>query len=460
MKQKRIPVSEQSLSFNGKSLGDKSTVGSLNIVAKSTLLLSPPGGGGGGAFQIFIKPVAAAPFVVMVKASDSIAQVKLVIMKQKRIPVSEQMLWFKSMILLNNITVRTLQVAPNATMLLARSLSVYGGTSNKGDSCFFPFAFDGSLHYSCISAGKSAPWCYTSADSKRWGYCRSLSPPVIDVPSVTMWGGSSRLNDTCSFPFPFNGTLHGSCVTAPLVDQGLHNPWCLTLENGMWARWGYCLEVSALARVTVWGGSSIKGDFCSFPFAYQGQLHAACITSGRAAPWCFSASNLSRWGFCGRPPPPPPPKVQLLGIAGKIFTNAPTSGAQVKAYPIASVYSKSSISLPPNSTFTSTTYTNGTGVFALWLEPGHYHLIFSTPAVPGANHPKQSTLAALAPSVFSVTCESVQHCMFSHEGALALTCKDRVHKCDGVCNVKTFDRLNVLVRRSSVTCYPLSRVEE
>ncbi len=80
--------------------------------------------------------------------------------------------------------------------------------------------------------------------------------------------------------------------------------------------------------------------------------------------------------------------------------------------------------------------------------------------IPTVDHPKQSTLAALAPSVFSVTCQSVQHCMFSHEGVLALTCKDRVHHCTDVCKVKTFDRLNIMVNHGSVTCYPLASVEE
>ncbi len=460
MKLKHIPVSEQDLSFDGKSLGNEATVTSLKIASKSTLLLSSPGSGGGGSIQIFIKPVTAAPFVITVKPSDSISNVKLIIMKLKHIPVSEQILYLNNRNILNNKTIGSLHVVANSTILLVRMHAVYGGSSKQGDSCFFPFVFDRSLHYSCISTGKDAPWCFTTQDSKRWGYCGPVVAPVIVSPTVTMWGGSSRINDTCSFPFPFNNSLHGSCVVAPSLDQRLHRPWCFTLDNGKWARWGYCLNTSALERVSVWGGSSIVGDVCSFPFAYQGSLHGSCIAAGRVAPWCFSASNLSRWGFCGHPPPPPPPKVQLLGIAGRMFSNTPTSGAQVKAFPIVSVYSKGSLEVPLNSTFSSIALTNSSGIFAMWLEPGHYHLLFSTPKMPTADQPKESTLAALAPSVFSVTCQSVQHCMFSNEGVLALTCKDHVHHCDGLCKVKTFDRLNIMVHQGTVTCYPLARVEE
>jgi hypothetical protein len=460
MKEKRIPVSEQRLLLGGKTLGNDATVASLKMSDKSILLLFPQSSGGEGNMQIFIKPLTAAPFVITVKPSDSVAQIKLVIMQQKQIPVSEQSLSFRNRNVQNNMTVASLQITANCTLLLVRVHVVYGGTSMHGDSCFFPFAFAGSLHYSCTSAGKRSPWCFTTADSKRWGYCGLAAAPFIALPSVTMWGGSSRVNDTCSFPFPFNNSLHSTCVSSPSLDRSLRKPWCLTLQNGKWARWGYCLNASALDRVPVWGGSSITGDTCAFPFAYQGALHAECIRADRGSPWCFSATNLSRWGFCGFPPPPPPPKVVLMGIAGKMFSNAPTSGAQVRAYTIASVYSTTSTSLPLNTSFASKAVSNGTGVFSLWLEPGHYHLHFSSPEMPDVGHPKQSTLAALAPSVFSVSCQAVQHCMFSREGALALTCTDRVHKCDGACTVKTFDRLNVMVRRGSVTCYPLASVEE
>jgi hypothetical protein len=236
-------------------------------------------------------------------------------------------------------------------------------------------------------------------------------------------------------------------------------PWCLTLENGKWARWGYCLNQSSLESVSVWGGSSIEGDTCSFPFAFRGALHASCITAGRALPWCFSAANLSRWGFCGPAPPPPPPKVELLGMAGRMFSNAPTSGAKVEAYPIESVYSRASAAGRSNTTSASTALTNSTGSFSLWLEPGHYSLQFSSPNMPGADHPAESTLSALAPSVFSVTCQFVQHCMTSHEGALALTCSDQVHACGTLCRVKAMDRLNVKVHQGSVTCYKMSSVE-
>ncbi len=112
-----------------------------------------------------------------------------------------------------------------------------------------------------------------------------------------------------------------------------------------------------------------------------------------------------------------------------------------------------------NASFVSMALTNATGIFTIWLEPGHYHLHFSAPMAPAADDAIDSTLAALAPSLFIVTCQLVQHCMFSREGALALTCKDEVHACGGPCNVKVVDRLNVRVREGGVTCYPLSSVD-
>ena len=64
---------------------------------------------------------------------------------------------------------------------------VNGGTAS-GESCVFPFLFQGQEYPQCTTDGRSDGrlWCATSYDydqEKRWGFCESESYPTLPHPT-------------------------------------------------------------------------------------------------------------------------------------------------------------------------------------------------------------------------------------------------------------------------------------
>ena len=55
----------------------------------------------------------------------------------------------------------------------------YGGGTNPGDACLFPFMYQGVTYYVCANVGNNGvPWCATSYHKNSiqallWGECRN-----------------------------------------------------------------------------------------------------------------------------------------------------------------------------------------------------------------------------------------------------------------------------------------------
>lgn len=142
---------------------------------------------------------------------------------------------------------------------------VWGGTSKLGDTCHFPFVHKSVTYYTCISKDKDGPWCFTSADSSRWGYCELIVP-------VT--GGNSPDGSVCHFPGTYRGRKYHKCF-----EEGQDRPWCYT--NQEQTRWGDC-------AMEVEGGQSKAGDTC----------FTRCTGSYHSRPWCWLDDQNTRWGHC------------------------------------------------------------------------------------------------------------------------------------------------------------------
>merc|ERR1712184_166883 len=83
--------------------------------------------------------------------------------------------------------------------------------TKANDTCIFPFTYNGVEYYRCTYADSPTPWCATMVDP--------------DNTSCTAESGAS-----CIFPFRHLGITYNSCASTDL----LSSPWCSTSthENG------------------------------------------------------------------------------------------------------------------------------------------------------------------------------------------------------------------------------------
>ena len=141
----------------------------------------------------------------------------------------------------------------------------WGGTSKHGDTCHFPFVYESVMYNACTTKGRDGPWCYTSADSSRWGFCE-LAVPVT--------GGNSPPGSVCHFPGSYRGQEYFKCF-----EEGQDRPWCYTNEEQ--TQWGDC-------AIEVEGGQSKEGDTC----------FTRCTGSYHSQPWCWVDDQSTKWGQC------------------------------------------------------------------------------------------------------------------------------------------------------------------
>merc|ERR1719205_483843 len=106
-------------------------------------------------------------------------------------------------------------------------------STRTGDTCIFPFSFNGVEHYQCTYADSPTAWCATQVDSQgvvvtnRWGDCETSSlsscqEESISVPDCTTDSGPYS-GQPCVFPFRYNGVTYTSCTT-----QDKSAAWCST----------------------------------------------------------------------------------------------------------------------------------------------------------------------------------------------------------------------------------------
>ncbi|XP_074663121.1 uncharacterized protein LOC141915470 [Tubulanus polymorphus] len=171
-----------------------------------------------------------------------------------------------------------------------REIKTFGGSAN-GDICHFPFQLNGEYMYSCQTSGQNYPWCGTTLmydEDLKWGYCLDEVMPTF---------GGETGNETCSFPFFWNKTLHYQCIPSEFGDVKMCST---TPDYDRDGKMAYCLDDKQKVR----GGSDPNG-VCVFPF-FSNKVYTECIptssrdTTGRS--WCSTAPDRvyssSYWGYC------------------------------------------------------------------------------------------------------------------------------------------------------------------
>merc|ERR1712064_243773 len=118
-----------------------------------------------------------------------------------------------------------------------------------GQSCTFPFKYNGVEYYQCTYADSPLPWCATETDSSgnvvpnKWGDCSvsqtsGCTQETITVPTCTTSSGPET-GKSCVFPFRYNGIVYSECTS---VDQSA--AWCATEVdaggNYISNKYGFC----------------------------------------------------------------------------------------------------------------------------------------------------------------------------------------------------------------------------
>merc|ERR1712013_835437 len=111
-------------------------------------------------------------------------------------------------------------------------------STRTGDSCVFPFTYQGVEHYHCTYADSPTSWCATMTDSQgvvvtnRWGDCETSSlsscqEEQISLPSCTTQSGPYP-SQPCVFPFRYNGVTYTSCTEWIYGGENQGSKWCST----------------------------------------------------------------------------------------------------------------------------------------------------------------------------------------------------------------------------------------
>merc|ERR1711936_151338 len=85
--------------------------------------------------------------------------------------------------------------------------------TGTGSTCVFPFKYKGVEYYQCTYAESPLPWCATLTDSSgvvvtgQWGDCQISSSSSCTTDSGPQSGQS------CVFPFRYNGVVYTTCTT-------------------------------------------------------------------------------------------------------------------------------------------------------------------------------------------------------------------------------------------------------
>ncbi|XP_066945387.1 uncharacterized protein [Macrobrachium rosenbergii] len=192
----------------------------------------------------------------------------------------------------------------------------------SGESCIFPFYYNGKLYQKCITVQSYGPFCATKVDDNQQALKTDLcqdgkntSAPgkfVINyrTPIITASG------EVCVFPFVYEGREFYGCVA--LRDQSGficairvdHKNEALTFDYCP-LNWDYKEQFIVATPPKV---LTLTGEPCVLPFRYKGALQNGCVSEGHEEPFCATKVdgelNLLERRYCPmdwfKPSAPPP----------------------------------------------------------------------------------------------------------------------------------------------------------
>ena len=149
--------------------------------------------------------------------------------------------------------------AAGAASLPVGEVRAFGGSALTTDKfCHFPFYYKGQKYTRCTAQGRGTPWCFVDPHQERWANC--------DL-HVEVEGGTAAANETCHFPFSYQGETHSQCTAKGLPDgeDGHGKMWCFT--DAQSSRYGLSFSfVMLFFPFDFFSGSTHPSDPMPCPF--------------------------------------------------------------------------------------------------------------------------------------------------------------------------------------------------
>lgn len=91
-------------------------------------------------------------------------------------------------------------------------IGTHGGTPTAGN-CYFPFMYKGKSHDTCTTKDEPGPWCRTD-HLGNWGFCNCEVPEEATPGNpIKTHSGSIMAEQTCHFPFTYKGKEYNRCIS-------------------------------------------------------------------------------------------------------------------------------------------------------------------------------------------------------------------------------------------------------
>ncbi|XP_040580268.1 uncharacterized protein [Lepeophtheirus salmonis] len=185
-----------------------------------------------------------------------------------------------------------------------------GCTTTDGNSCIFPFVYNGKTYSTCTVVDNSGtPWCATSVDASRkyltFGNCGNFCSADNDPAPTTRAAPitkatSSGLNIKTTTPKSVGGK-NGPAVSFKTTATPVRRK--TTVTNFKTTNLRKTTPRAATVTSAPTRCSTSTGENCQFPFSYDGQTFEECTTVENGdQPWCATYVNERRetekWGNC------------------------------------------------------------------------------------------------------------------------------------------------------------------
>ncbi|XP_068215535.1 LOW QUALITY PROTEIN: uncharacterized protein [Palaemon carinicauda] len=185
----------------------------------------------------------------------------------------------------------------------------------SGESCKFPFYFNGKQYHRCIKVGSHGPFCATEVDGNK----QVVATDECDNTNEQNHPGKYVVNyrtpiitasaEVCIFPFVHEGRQYYGC--AELSDRSGFICAVHVDEDNVALTFDYCplnwdATEDAFLELALPDNplqvTTSTGEKCIFPFTYEGRTYNGCVTLGYERPFCATKidgeGNLLERGYC------------------------------------------------------------------------------------------------------------------------------------------------------------------